>query len=206
MKPQKSAGDFKPTPEGPHPAILYSLIDMGTQDGTFQGKPAKPKRKIAMRFELHGEETKLDDGRPMSIGKTFTLSSSQKGNLRPFMESWRGKAFSDDEFEAFDLRDMLGKAAIVTVVEDGDYRVINGVSRLISGMTAPVQSNAAIYLSLDPSEYDAAVFDKLSEKMKETIRLSPEWRALNGLSVPQPTAPATQAGGAAAPFDDEIPF
>ena len=199
MKPLKSAGDFKQVPEGPHAAVLYSLIDMGTQEGTYQGKPAKPKRKIAMRFELHGDEAKMDDGRPMSIGKTFTLSSSSKGNLRPFMEGWRGKAFTDEEFEAFDLRNMLGKPAIITVVEDGEYRVINGVSRLMSGMIAPTQANASLYLSLDPEEYDAQVFDMLSDKMKETIRQSPEWKALNGIS-PAPSASAD------APFDDSIPF
>jgi hypothetical protein len=202
MKPLKSAGDFKQVPEGPHPAILYSLIDLGTQEGTYQGKPAKPKRKIAMRFELHGDEAKMDDGRPMSIGKTFTLSSSSKGNLRPFMEGWRGKAFTDEEFEAFDLRNMIGKPAIITIVEDGEYRVINGISRLMSGMTAPEQSNKSVYLSLDPAEFDEMTFTGLHEKTKETIRQSPEWKTLNGIALPA-AAPATST---AAPFDDEIPF
>lgn len=202
MKPQKSAGNFKPVPEGPHPAVLYSLIDLGTQQGTYQGKPANPKRKIAMRFELHGEDTKLDDGRPMSIGKTFTLSSSAKGNLRPFMESWRGKAFSDEEFEAFDLQNMLGKPAILTIVEDGEYRVINGISRLIAGMQAPTLTNKQVYLSLDPGEFDATVFDGLSDKTKETIGQSPEFQALNGNAIDG----ALGSAGGAAPFDDEIPF
>lgn len=201
MKPQKSAGNFKPVPEGPHPAILYSLIDLGTQQGTYQGKPANPKRKIAMRFELHGEDTKLEDGRPMSIGKTFTLSSSAKGNLRPFMEGWRGKAFTDDEFEAFDLQNMLSKPAIITVVEDGEYRVINGISRLIAGMQPPVMANKPVYLSLEPGEFDAAVFESLSDKVKDTIRQSPEYRIVTG----QETAAFAQATGDA-PFDDSIPF
>lgn len=201
MKPQKSAGNFKPVPEGPHPAILYSLIDMGTQQGTYQGKPANPKRKIAMRFELHGEDTKLDDGRPMSIGKTFTLSSSAKGNLRPFMEGWRGKSFTDDEFEAFDLQNMLCKPAIVTIVEDGEYRVINGISRLIAGMTPPVMVNSAIYLSLEPGEFDEGVFNSLSDKMKDIIRQSPEYQGLNGKVIDA----AVGGMNADAPFDD-IPF
>lgn len=196
MKPQKS-GQFAQVPEGPHPAILYSLVDMGSQSGTYQGKPTNPKRKIQMRFELHGEEAKMADGRPMSISQTFTLSSSQKGNLRPFMEGWRGKAFSDDEFEAFDLRDMLGKPAIITVVQDGDYSNINGISRLMSGMTPPVQVNPNIFVSLEQGEFDRAAFDKLSDKMKQTIESSPEWAALHGLQ------PSTSA---AVPFDDSIPF
>lgn len=203
MKPQKSAGNFAPVPTGPQPAILYSLIDLGTQQGTYQGKPANPKRKIAMRFELHGEDTKLDDGRPMSIGKQFTLSSSAKGSLRPFMEGWRGKSFTDDEFEAFDLQNMLGKAAILTIVEDGEYRVINGISRLLAGMKAPEMFNKHVYLSLEPGEFDVAVFDGLSDKMKDTIRQSPEYQALNGKAI---DAVMAKPGSGDAPFDDEIPF
>jgi len=170
LKPQKSAGNFAPVPTGPQPAILYSLIDLGTQAVNIPGKARSQKRKIAMRFELHGEDTKLDDGRPMSIGKQFTLTSSQKGNLRPFMEGWRGKSFTDDEFEAFDLQNMLGKAAILTIVEDGEYRVINGISRLLAGMKAPEMFNKQVYLSLEPGEFDEAVFDGLSDKMKDIIR------------------------------------
>lgn len=203
MKPLKSAGNFPKVPTGPQLAILYSLIDMGSQEGTYQGKPTSPKRKIAMRFELHGDDTKMEDGRPLSIGKTFTLSSSSKGNLRPFMEGWRGKAFTDDEFEAFDLRNMLGKAAILTIVEDGEYSVINNISRLMSNMTAPTQHNPSVYLSLEPEEYDAQLFEMLSQKMREKISLSPEWKALNGL---MPDTPEVPAANAAAPFDDEIPF
>jgi len=154
-----------------------------------------------MRFELHGDETRMEDGRPLSIGKTFTLSSSSKGNLRPFMEGWRGKAFTDEEFEAFDLRNMLGKAAILTIVEDGEYRVINNVSRLMAGMTAPTQHNASIYFSLAEGEYDPQVYDMLSDKVKETISLSPEWKELNGLA---PKVEEVQSSGGA-PFDDEIP-
>jgi hypothetical protein len=201
MKPLKSGSDFPQIPTGPHSAILYSLIDLGSQEGTYQGKPTKPKRKITMRFELHGEDTKMDDGRPMSIGKTFTLSSSSKGNLRPFMEGWRGKAFTDEEFEAFDLRNMLGKPAIITVVEDGDYRVINGVSRLLAGMTAPEQVNPSVYFSLEAEEYDRNTFDKLSEKVKDTIKQSPEWKALNGIEMKSPMKISSEPA-----FDDEIPF
>jgi hypothetical protein len=202
MKPLKSAGNFPQVPTGPQLGILYSLIDMGSQEGTYQGKPTKPKRKIAMRFELHGEDTKMDDGRPLSIGKTFTLSSSSKGNLRPFMEGWRRKAFTDEEFEAFDLRNMLGKPAILTIVEDGEYRVINNVSRLMAGMQAPPQHNSSVYLSLEPEEYDGQLFDMLSDKMKETIRQSPEWQELNGM----PTTDVPPAKQDDYGFDTEIPF
>lgn len=198
MKPQKSGGDFKQPPAGPHPAILYSLVDLGTQESSYQGQPSKPKRRITMRFELHGDDCKMADGRPLSIGKSFTLSSHSKGNLRPFMESWRGKAFTDDEFEAFDLQDMLGKACILTLVEDGDYMAIQGISRLMAGMAAPVQVNRDVYFSLD--EFDLTAFNQLSDKLKDVIRKSPEYARVTGQVQPD------TATAGAPPFDDEIPF
>lgn len=197
MKPQKSASDYKQAPAGPHPAILYSLVDLGTQESSYQGQPSKPKRRIAMRFELHGEECKMPDGRPLSIGKSFTLSSHSKGNLRPFMEAWRGKAFTDEEFENFDLQNMLGKACILTLVEDGDFMAIQGISRLMTGMQAPVQVNKDVYFSFD--DFNESVFNGLSEKLKETIRKSPEYARATGAE----TTPAANSG---VPFDDEIPF
>lgn len=199
MKPIKSGGDFKQAPAGPHPAILYSLIDLGTQESNFNGQVGKPKRRITMRFELHGDDCKMDDGRPLSIGKSFTLSSHSKGNLRPFMESWRSKAFTDEEFENFDLQNMLGKPCILTLVEDGDYMAIEGISKLLSGMTPPLQVNKNVYFNLD--QFDRSVFDGLSDKLKETIRLSPEWKKLNGLLPPDAPVASNEP-----PFSDEIPF
>ncbi|MGX7703821.1 phage replication initiation protein, NGO0469 family [Methylobacterium sp. Gmos1] len=203
MKPQKSGGSYRQPPAGPQPAILYSLIDLGTQEGNYQGRITR-KRKINMRFELHGEDCQMDDGRPMSQGMTFTLSSHPKGALRPFMEAWRSKSFTDEEFEAFDLRKMLGVPCILTLVQDGDYMAINGISKLIAGMAPPVQKNPSIYLSLEPGEFQPHLFDGLSEKMKETIRKSPEYAALTGQA--QATGGSPMKISDDVPFDDDIPF
>jgi hypothetical protein len=175
-------------------------VDYGSQEGSYNGKPTKPKRKIAMRFELHGD-TQLPDGRRCPLARPSPCLPAPRARYEPFMEGWRGKSFTDNEFEAFDLRNMLGKPAIITVVEDGEYRVINGCSRLLAGMQAPAQVNPSLFFSLD--EYDPAVFDKLSDKVKELIQKSPEWKALNGLTPPQGHPAADPLN----PFDEqEIPF
>lgn len=116
----------------------------------------------------------------------------------PFMEGWRGKAFSDEEFEAFDLQNMLGKPAILTIIEDGEYRAINGISRLIAGMTPPARFNDEVFLSLEPGEFNETVYNGLSDKMKAIIAESPEFKALNGHAVKaatreQPSDAASQS-------------
>ena len=62
-------------------------------------------------------------------------------------------------------------------------------------MDCPARVNELVYLSLDPSEFDRAAFDGLSEGIQKIIRLSPEWAELqNPTHAPQSDA------------DDDIPF
>ncbi|WP_342150256.1 phage replication initiation protein, NGO0469 family [Methylorubrum sp. SB2] len=205
MKPLKSSGGFQQPPAGPHPAILFAIIDLGTQEGTHKGKVTK-RRKILMRWELHGEGCEMDDGKPMSQAERFTLSSHQKGNLRKFMEAWRSKAFTDDEFENFDLRNMLGKPCILTLTEDGDYMNVNGITKLMAGMTTPEQVNPSLYFSLAPGEFEPHVFDGLSDKLKELIRKSPEYVAATHPMGTEGVGGSPMNISTDAPFDDDIPF
>jgi hypothetical protein len=123
------------------------------------------------------------------------------------MEAWRSKAFTDDEFEAFDLRNMLGKPCVLTIVEDGDFMTINGISKLIAGMAPPVQHNLSIFLSLEQDDFVPAVYAQLSEKMQGIIAQSPEYKILTGQMVEPAVATSNAAATSAdVPFDDDIPF
>ena len=55
------------------------------------------------------------------------------------------------------------------------------------GYEPPAPHNEVIAFDLAAPDY--SVFEKLSDKLKETIRLSPEWAALN----PPPAPPQRQA-------------
>lgn len=60
---------YTPAPEGNHPARCLSLIDLGTQKSTFQGKE-KALRKVLITFELPEETHVFKEGEaPQNRGK-----------------------------------------------------------------------------------------------------------------------------------------
>jgi hypothetical protein len=58
------------------------------------------------------------------------------------------------------------------------YANVQTVARLPKGMKAPATSEAHIYFSLEPDEFDPLVFESLPNKWKEEIRKSPEFKDL----------------------------
>lgn len=109
-----SARVFTPAPEGVHSAVCVDVINLGTVDTQF-GK--KPKCRIV--FEIN---KKMDDGRPFTAAKTYTVSLNEKSNLHKDLRSWKGKPFTSQELQGFDLERLIGapcQVAISHVDKDG---------------------------------------------------------------------------------------
>lgn len=192
--------EFESAPAGTHVARAIRLIDMGTQETTFQGA-AKQQRKVYIEWELTNE--KNSDGQPMTIGKRYTLSSSPKANLRKDLQAWRGKRFSDDEIAAFDIRKILGTACLVSVIKnDRDYSDVDSISQLPKGTEVPALIGDTTYLSLETSDFEPAVYESLSDKLRETIARSPEFAALEYAK----DRPAAKQGPDNSQGEPDIPF
>lgn len=195
--------EFKPVPSGAHAAICYQVVDLGTQQSTFNGE-TKIQRKILLRWEIPAEM--MDDGRPFSIGKRYTLSSHSKAALRHDLESWRGIAFKEEEIQKFDIATLLGKPCMLTVVHterNGQvYANVAALARLPKGMTTAKQHNETLYLSLD--DFDMSAFGKLSETMQGIIKQSPEYQQL--MHAPDERESPPPHDGGYTELDDEIPF
>lgn len=94
----KPIQDTKPQeliPEGKYPAILYSVIDMGTHKDTYEGVE-RLKHEIQLTWELVGSA--MSDGRPFVISKTYTLTNGKFGpyfaktsNIFKMLRAWTGK-------------------------------------------------------------------------------------------------------------------
>lgn len=74
---------------------------------------AKPLRtrahKIRIFWEIIGETIEINgEQMPRLVSKEFTLSLNEKSKLRQALQSWRGKAFTAEELQGFDLRKVLG--------------------------------------------------------------------------------------------------
>jgi hypothetical protein len=200
-------GHFEPCPAGNHFAVCSRLIDLGTQETHFQGQP-KRQRKIYVEFQIPTERT--SEGDPVTVGIRYTFSSSEKATLRKHLESWRGRKFTDDEIAGFDLRAILSKPACLNVVHSersgNTYSDIASIGSLPKGTTPPTLEGDPVYLSLDPEDFEPATFESLSEKLRETIASSPEYKALRE-GEPSTDARAGDGRTAAHAYgDEEIPF
>lgn len=174
--PAKSTAEFEIVPAGNHVAICNAVVDLGLQPGS--GMYPDPKHQVYLRWELPTERIKYQrDGKeiegPMSIGRTFTASMSEKANLRKLIESWFGKKFPNDESAAdFDCSKLLGRACLlnVTHTEKGQktYANVANATPIPKGMTAEYpQHNASLMFSLDAPEQH--VYDALPEWLRKKI-------------------------------------
>jgi hypothetical protein len=141
----KGGGQRQLPPAGTHIARCFSIIDIGTQNDSFQGKP-KVARKVRIGFELPNEQAVFAEERgkkPFTISKEFTLSLHEKAGLRKTLEAWRGRAFTPQELDKFDLANLLGAPAMVTIGHerrkdgDGSFAKLLAVTSLPKGMPAP---------------------------------------------------------------------
>lgn len=211
----QSGGDFTLPPPGMHRAICYRFVDLGTQESEWKGE-TKHLRKISLAFELVDEFDEFEwEGkkisRPFSVHARFTWSMHEKGNLRPFLESWRGKGFSEADLEpgGFDAKNLVGVPCYLNVIHNESngrtYANIKAITPLPKAVkdSMPEPHNELIYFSLQEDRFDRGVLEKLHEKMRETIQRSPEYRKVTGVEDDSPkthyTPPSTD-------MDDEIPF
>ena len=200
--PAPNERDFEIPPAGTHKAICYRVIDLGTQDTTFQGQ-AKKQHKIMVSWELPDE--KMSGGQPFTMSQRYTWSMSEKATLRKHLEAWRGVKFIDSDFgpDGFNIKKIVGLGCLLTIVhnerEDKTYANIVSISKIMKGMDVPSPVNETAYLWLDRTVWQDALFQKLSQGLQLTIMKSPEYRAIANGEDPTPV------GGHAA-MEDEVPF
>ena len=208
IRETKNESTFKLPPAGSHLGRLYRILDLGTQKVEWQGA-IKMQRKLMFSFELHGEDNDgqpltTTDGKPLMISKRYTMSLGEQSTLRKDLESWRGKKFTPEELQGFDLNVLLGKFAMCNVThndrEGKTYANLSGLSQVpaaLKKLPEPAGVNELFILSLD--EFDQAKFDSLSDGLKEVIKKSAEWRGTNGEEEANKAVALAQ-------IDDDMPF
>ena len=186
-------GDFKKVPQGVHMARCYSLIDLGTQL-THGQYGEKEQHKIRIAWELFGED---DEGNPltierdgvvmpMTISKSYTLTLSEKSNLRKDLQSWRGRAFTDEEVKGFDISKLLNVYCMINVTHSETngktYANVNSITPIPSALknSKPEPVHDVVVFDLDNPDW--AVFDSFHDKLKDAIKSSPEYAIAAGRS------------------------
>jgi len=170
-----SGREFKLLPPGTYPAVCTWIVDLGMQELTYNGETSE-KPRVRLRFEVPSERvTYLQNGEetegPMTIWKEYTALLHEKATLRKHLESWRGKSFTPTELMGFDLTSVLGKPCLITVVHDEfngrEYAKVEGVSRLVKGMTVEAEGDL---VKFDSTNHSQAEFEALPEWLQEKVR------------------------------------
>lgn len=169
--------DFDPIPEGLHLAICYAIYDLGTQENIGFSSSSQ---KILIIWELPDEQIEITKDNetkilPRSISKKFTLSLGKKSNLRPFLESWRGKKFTDEELLGFDVTEVLGKPCQLNVVHDEstDGKHYAGISTVVPAPKG--LQNSVLYNPLTIFNMGDKISDQCPEWIQKIIKKSPEF-------------------------------
>lgn len=210
---EDTGGNFERCPAGMHLGRCYRIVDLGTQKSEYMGQ-VKYLHKIMVGWEIHGTDDagkpiKMKDGRPFAIFKNYTFSWSEKANLRLDLQSWRGKAFTQEEMRKFDLKNVLGAWCMLNVIERAGqngktYANVDNISPVPAmikqnGLPAPVNPNEIFNLQ----EPDMAIFANFSDHLKAKIQSSPEWERLTDLS---PALAQSAKSVAHDDSDSDIPF
>lgn len=214
---EDKGGNFERCPSGMHLARCYRIIDLGTQKSEYMGQ-TKYLHKIMLGWEIHGTDDagqplKMKDGRPFAIFKNYTLSWSEKANLRLDLQSWRGRPFTQDEMQRFDLKNVLGAFCMLNIIErpgkndNKMYTNVDGVTPVPSiikqnGLPQGINKNELFNLN----EPDMAMFETFSDNLKAKIKSSPEWQKLEKKMGSMDEVNAQAQVASAVDEDDSIPF
>ena len=172
----QEGGEFKSVDAGTYPARCIKVIDLGTQHGEYLGI-AQVKKQVLISFELPTELIESGEwaGSPYSLSKFYTASLSEKATLRHDLEAWRGRPFTEEELKGFDLKNVLGKPCMVSVIKtDTGKSKINSVMAVMKGMTVAEAFNPLVHFDID--EWDGAIFTEISDGVKKIIMQSDEYK------------------------------
>lgn len=121
-----SEGNFAklPLPEaGTTQAVCCAVWDLGLQKTTYMGKE-KVQHKVIVAWEItekiNAPDSEYHD-KPYMLNKKYTLSLSEKANLRKDLESWRGKQFTAEELQdGFDMDKLYGANCLIGIKHEVD--------------------------------------------------------------------------------------
>lgn len=111
-------------PQGPQPAIIYGIVNIGTQDGEYQGKPTvSDKLKLIVEFPFHKQLYYKEDTVPtpssLIIDCAFSVSKAKKTGkktkLLEIIESLFGP-LQESQYLSFDFTQLLGMNVFANIV------------------------------------------------------------------------------------------
>lgn len=125
--------------------LCVDVIYLGRKIEQYPGKPIREAEKASLVF-ASGERQEAKDGAPGELALVtveMTLSMNEKANMRKFLESWRGRAYTAEQADAGVPLDKLhGHSALISVQhittsKGRKFAKVVSISPLPKAMPAP---------------------------------------------------------------------
>lgn len=171
-----SGGSFSPIPEGTYSAVCNMLVDLGMQRNETYNNVS---RKVLISWQLPDETIEIDGkDEPRVISKRYTLSLDDRSNLRADLAAWRGRDFTPEELQAFDLRNIVRAPCLINIIHKENngkkYANISSIMALPKGMPRPQMAGEPTVFDLDESPLSD--INKLPKWIAETIYKSETYK------------------------------
>lgn len=163
-----------PVEPGVYMAVCVGVVDLGEQ---YSEKFKSYSNKVKFVWALPGELMEVDGKQEeRQLSKEFTFSTSKKSNLRPFLEGWNGRTYTDEEFAELEIFDQIGKACQLQVVlnDTKEYANVANLMPIPKGLPAPTSKTAAFTWDMD--SWDDAAFEQLPPWCQEQIKKSTQYQ------------------------------
>ena len=168
----QGTNEFPKVPTGVHNARCVRVIDLGTQRNDYGGNITF-KRQVLIIWEIPDQ---MSNDQPMTISKFYTLSLHEKSNLGMDLTSWRGRPFTEQEKEGFDITKLIGVPCQINVMHnDSGKEKVSSVMPLGKDTNIHEQYHESISFSIDDFQKgQREQFNKLSEGIRKMILRSKE--------------------------------
>lgn len=223
-------------PPGLQVGRFTQLIDCGTQNESFQGKPkVRPVIRISAEFPAHKYKTGDLAGKPLVITAKFTNSMSERSNLRHFIDGYRGEQFASEaeinKWMGETFWRLVGKIGKFTVVhkkqDNGSIFSTFEACAQEEGMICPPPVNKPVLFTMadvrmwNPSQAERAVlpepqksivakYGPMFEVFKSLHEKAQEYIAqspeFKAISSGRQFDPTVNQPDAPTPEDDDVPF
>lgn len=168
--------EIKQLDPGVYTGIASAIIDIGVQENSLYGKM---QRKVMIVWNIVGETVKInDEEKPRVISKEYTMSLSEKSTLRRDLQAWRGKTFTAEELQGFDLKNILNVPCQLQINQDDKngktYTVIAAIMAIPKGMKVEKLENTYVFDTYDTAtwvNYDL-IPNWVKEKIKKAMNLA----------------------------------
>ena len=209
---KKTSNDFPLIEGGTYPAVCYAVIDLGTQPSDFY----EDQHKVWIAFEIPSERIEIErDGTiedlPRVASNFYTLSIHEKSTLGQHLVSWRGRDFTPEEANAFDISKLIGVNCLLGIgVKNkkigGQKNVITSISKAMRGSPKLQPETPVCYYSMEEHNWDFP--DNIPDGVLKMIKNSNEYKASMRAADNPDLQAAQEACGVQEPDigSDDIPF